>query len=330
MLILFYLYDKNKESIDRTFVLEPLLFELEIPAEDLEQIRKDWEIIRSTVLLGKAHELSEGDNFYLGACRKGSGGPNEKLVKQPFSPIKAKSRAFSFKTNYVNRLIDGLLDIPQEDEEVLGVRADSSFNDVLQGKFSNYIGLSITEIANLLNYPFNGKNHKGYWRDLVNRILSADGKKIREFEKAGIELKTIRLNKAGAPREAMSFPSFDFKKIINEDWFDSTFCDKLERKFLFVIFQEFDDGEERLIKAAFWNMPYVDREDARLVWEKTKYLTSLSRPTDFPGASESYVAHVRPKGRDGSDKAELPDGSLFLKQCFWLNRKYIEGIVKNL
>ena len=40
--------------------------------EDLKIIKHDWNLINGKILKGKAHELSEGDTFYLGACTKGS------------------------------------------------------------------------------------------------------------------------------------------------------------------------------------------------------------------------------------------------------------------
>lgn len=105
MLILFYLYTKETEVINRKFVLTPILYELEIPGEDRAQIEKDWKHIQKMVREGKAHELAEGNTSYLRACRKGSGGPSEKQVKQPKAANMAKSRAFSFKPSYVTSLI---------------------------------------------------------------------------------------------------------------------------------------------------------------------------------------------------------------------------------
>ncbi|NRG48377.1 restriction endonuclease, partial [Bacillus sp. CRN 9] len=42
------------------------------PDSDLEIIKKDWELIVTKIRQGKAHELSEGDTNYLGACTKGA------------------------------------------------------------------------------------------------------------------------------------------------------------------------------------------------------------------------------------------------------------------
>jgi DNA mismatch repair protein MutH len=127
----------------------------------------------------------------------------------------------------------------------------------------------------------------------------------------------------------MSFQAFKFKEIVNEDWEDSAFFGKIESKFLLVIFKEDNNGVERLFKVAYWNMPYPDRLEAKKVWEKTKLLTAQSN-TNFPKTVDNDVAHVRPKGKDGKAKIELPNGALFLSQCFWLNIKYIKTVVESL
>jgi hypothetical protein len=76
-------------------------------------------------------------------------------------------------------------------------------------------------------------------------------------------------------------------------------------------------------------MPYVDRLEAQRVWEETKARVAIDA-TNLPRQKDSYVAHVRPKGRDGEDKLPTPQGGMYLKQCFWLNSSYIAEAVKNL
>lgn len=323
MLILFYLFNKSQPVHRRRFVLKPLMYR--ISTSDLNVIKNDWQLIRKKVLEGRAHELSEGDTFYLGACRKGSGGPNETLQVQPFSHEPAKTRAFSFKQGFVNKLLTGHL----EGEVSLLENSDLSLEEATLNRFSEYLDLSIQEISTRLNYFKKSENHKGFHRDLANRILSNSNQSVVELEKAGIELKTVRVNRNGKPRESMSFPAFKFMKIINEEWEDSSFFEKLEKKFLFVIFQEDLDGVERLTKAMYWNMPYLDRMEAKRVWEKTKFQCRIDAK-NLPKISDSPVAHVRPKARDGNDKELTPQGEMHLKQCFWLNASYISKVIASL
>jgi len=320
MLILFYLYSKEVAVIDRRFVLKPLLYA--IPESDVSQIRRDWEAIRQRVRNGEAHELSEGDTYYLGACRKGAGGEKESLRSQPFSDQGAKARAFSFKQGYLNKLLDG----HNEDYAVLGINKEITFEDATQKKFEPYFDKTLEEISVKLNYFKKSKNHKGFHKEIANRILAQNGRSVIELEKAGIEIKTIRLTKSGRPRESMSFPGFNYMEIINEDWEDSSFFEKLERRFLFVIFQSDINGGERLHKAVYWNMPFEDRMESKRVWEETKSRVSTDA-SNLPKSRESRVAHVRPKARDGQDKQLTPQGDMQVKKCFWLNSSYIAKVI---
>ena len=191
------------------------------------------------------------------------------------------------------------------------------------------MGKSIAEISKVLSYYQKSSNHKSFLKDIVNRILVNSGHSIPELDKAGIEIKTIRLTKLGIPRESMSFPGFKYLDIVNENWEDSSFFEKLEHKFLFVIFRTDENNLEKLEKVSYWNMPYQDRLKAQYVWEETKRRVSTNA-SDLPRSTESEVAHVRPKARNSADKLLTPQGDFQVKKCFWLNREYIAGVIRQL
>lgn len=323
MLLLFYLYEKGVAVYDRRFVLNPLLFEF--PAEDLEIIRHDWEAIRQKILDGKAHELSEGDTYYLGACRKGPGGISEASRKQPFSDIPAKSRAFSLKPTYVNRIITG----HATEAGLFDGSEHFTIEQATRNKFKPYMGKTVAEISNMVDFHKKGKNDKGFYRNLTMRMLGTTKRTIPELEKAGVEIKTIRVGKNWTPKEAMSFPAFSYIGIVNQEWEDSSFFDKIEQKFLLVVFREYEAGLYRFEKMGYWNMPFLDREEARRVWEETKQRVSINA-NDLPKSTESPVAHVRPKGKNAQDTLLSPQGIMLPKKCFWLNKHYIASILTSL
>ena len=64
---------------------------------DLKIIKDDWHTIINKIKDGDAHNISESDTFYLGACTKGVN--SKSLVSQPFSVKPAKPRAYSLKNN---------------------------------------------------------------------------------------------------------------------------------------------------------------------------------------------------------------------------------------
>lgn len=315
ILLLAYLYDKDKHPIDRQFVRGPFL--LDFLSKGFEGVRADWEQIRDKIRSGRAHELSEGDTFYLGACRKGSGGPNEPLRNQPNSSEKAKARAFSLKQSFLTSIL-------LADDDHL-----EDLQEVPERGFSSFVGKAVTEIGNHFGLVKKSKNHKGFHRQLAVAMLGQGGISVQNLGSLGIEMKTIRLNNKGKPRESMSFPGFEFIEILGQEWEESSFFEAIESKFLFVVFKEGEDGLERLDKVAYWNMPYADRLEAERVWKETKRRVAVDVGA-LPRVGESPVAHVRPKGRDGNDKIPTPQGGMFLRQCFWLNSSYIAGVLRSL
>ena len=99
--LLWYLWEAGKDKKDLKITHEKLL-ELS-KNEDLKQIEEDWNLIIKKIREGKAHEISEADTMYLGACSKGANALSTR--KQPFSDIPAMQRAFCFKNSYMTQLV---------------------------------------------------------------------------------------------------------------------------------------------------------------------------------------------------------------------------------
>lgn len=330
MLILFYIYDSSIPAIKRKFALKPLLWDF--PQSDLEIIKQDWQTIVDKIKAGKAHELSEGDTFYLAACRKGSGGSKEPLRKQPFSNELAKSRAFSLKLSYVNKMVELASNESEDKEDSLfssSYQASIGFANVVRMRLHKYIGKTVSEISTILDcHDLN--NDKSFRRSLVIRMLGGKTKQLKELSEADIELKVITVREDYKPKEDMSFPYFSYTEIANQDWEDSDFFNVLERKFLFAVFKEEENGDMIFKGASFWNMPYEDKKEAQSVWEKTKKQIRKGCAEDLPKKSESSVAHVRPHARNASDTIETPQGDFLVKKCFWLNSDYIQSQLKKI
>lgn len=337
ILLIFYLHQANINIID---YLIKLVDEWSFPSTDLEIIKKDWEFITKKIANGKAHELSEGDTFYLGACTKGANALS--VRKQPFSDIPAKNRAYSFKQGYVNHIIAS---IANEKTGIYGklissvtVAKKKTIEEIIQDKFKPYFGMSIVEILATLNVKLNIKA-KSFCANLTKAIFGFNLKSdIEEFEKAEIYTKTVRLKENNLPKEDISFPNFKYEEIVNQDWEDSDFKNILEHKFLFVFFQ-FENKEFILRKVKFWNMPYSDILEAEKVWAKTKEIVEKGsivkevkngvRYTNFPNKSFNSVSHVRPHATNAAHTYSLPTkdkltkAKEYTKHCFWLNNTYI-------
>ena len=344
ILLIFYLHQAGYDILD---YLIKIVDEWSFPSTDLEIIKKDWETINKKIADGKAHELSEGDTFYLSACTKGANSLS--VRKQPFSEIPAKQRAYSFKQGYVNHIIAS---IANESKEIYGklipnvqVAKKQTIKEIVISKFKPFYGKTEEEIIKSLKIKINTKA-KSFYANLTKAILGIElEKEIEEFEKAEIIVKTVRLKENDLPKEDISFPNFKYEEIVNEDWEESDFKDILEHKFLFVFFK-FENKKLVLKKVKFWNMPYLDLLEAEKVWAKTKEIVTKGeivkeiktnkngkeiRFTNFPSKKFSSVSHVRPHAKDASDTFELPKKDKLTKQneytkhCFWLNNTYVKN-----
>lgn len=331
MLLIFYLYN---EAINYRLDYKIGYSKLFTPPErDLKIIRQDFIYITDKVRKGLAHELSEGDTLYLGACTKASKGTDRRT--QPFNAIEAKPRAFSFKNSYMTYVLNHYI-ISDVDtyEPIVTEETEETFEEYVVRKINAYKGYSLTELCTLFDPRPDKVVSKSLVATITYKILGIKGNHAEEFEKAGIVIKTIRTHKKGI-KESMSFPAFKFKELVLETWDDSTFGNYLrETKFLFVVFSFGEDNKELYLRGCqFWNMPYKDLEqDVKKVWERTqqvirqgirKEMRGGRMVNNLPKMSESRVCHVRPHAKNAQDTYELPDGSQFPKQCFWLNSDYI-------
>lgn len=360
LLLLFYLYENDQIDIDYIFKIARLW---RFPLTDLKIIKDDWNTIVSKIKSGKAHEISEGDTLYLGACTKGSTAANSKRT-QPFSNKKAQQRAFSLKSKYLNFIISkslkGDYNLTKLDNEYLqfleedidafkepksgygGLFDDheaiikdisvykkgQTFEDVIIEKFSKYYGYSEQQLIDHFKLKINLKaKNKNYV--FAKSILGISKDKIEEFEKAEIELKTIKLESTGTLKESMSFAQIKFKEIINEDWEESYWYNKLTKRFFYVVFQKDENNIARLKKVMFWTMPFKDLEIAEKFWKHTKTNIQNGNYDNFWKLKDHKVCHVRPKGIDSKDLMETPQGTLEKKKCYWLNSRYILSQIGN-
>lgn len=309
------------------------------PEEDLAIIEHDWQLIMEKVRSGRAHEISEGDTLYLAACTKGANASS--VRSQPFSDIPAKQRAYSLKSSYMTQILNRYIFGTEQSERIIKdwrILQTTTFEDHIVAQISPYFGKTQDELKDMFQIQSSSKSINEI---LLAKMLGIQGKiaYTEEFQKAGIVPKTIRVRKDGTIKECMSFPTFDFIELSQEDeWEESELYNYLApTKFLFVIFQENEQGELVFDRVKFWNIPNADLEEVRTVWERTVQTiregvelvqTATGVKNNLPKCSENRVSHVRPHGRNGEDKLPLPDGRMMTKQCFWLNNTYIAEQIK--
>ena len=335
--LLWYLWEANKDKKDLIITHEKLL-ELE-KNEDLKQIEEDWNFIINKIREGKAHEISEADTMYLGACSKGANALSTR--EQPFSDIPAMQRAFCFKNSYMTQLVRKYIGDYSNVEKVLK-GTNNTFNEFVLNIIAKYKGKSQNELMKEFNIDTKAKNVNSM---LISRMFNVKGKlsETEEFQKAKIIPKTIRIEENGRIKESISFPYFKYTEIVNQDWETSDLREELETtKYMFFIFKR-ENGEYIFKGIKLWNMPEVDIETSVMeMWKKTyntiktgnivKSIENGIRKTNFVGMSENNVCHVRPHGRNANDVCKLPvadrltGATEYTKHCFWINNNYIRKI----
>ena len=337
--IIWYLWEKDKKKEDLKITNE-LLYSF--PNEDMPIIKKDWEYIIQKIKDGKAHEISEADTMYLGACTKGAN--KESKREQPFSDIKAMQRAFCFKTSYMTGLVRKYIGNYNDVEKILK-GSYNSFTDFIDNVVYKYKGKTQSELMEELNIDSNAKN---VFSMIISRMFNVKSKlkDTDEFTKANIIPKTIRVEPNGKIIESMSFPYFKFDEVMNTDFEDSNLKEELETtKYMFFVFKK--DKNDYIFKGIkLWNMPEITIETiVKSMYEKTQDIIRTGnivnhideqgrRITNFPGMGDNGICHVRPHGRDSRDTIPLPIAdnltglTEYTKQCFWLNNKYLEDILK--
>ena len=351
MLILFYLHASGKKLHELEFLFSVLW---QLKGKDLLIIKHDYEIIINKIKAGKAHELSEGDTMYLGACRKGQKG--DALRKQPFNDIAAPKRAFSLKPAYMRTVLEFILksgkdmvtntDIPIPEkmglvsEEAL---AQSSFEDILTDKIMKFKGFDYKQIANELDLKISPKDKSRYAR-IVKGILLKGLKNFddaEELHKAGIIVKTIRIEANGSIKESMSFENINYEEVyeVNE-WIKSRWYEIVTSRFMFVVFRastsEYTWNDETryiLDKVLFWTMPVEDMDNAEAYWENIRANvladTLQNNNNTFWKLADNRNFHVRPKAQTSKDKYLSPISKTEVpKKAYWFNNEYIKKMLQ--
>ena len=316
-----------------------------IKPEDLIIIKNDYETIRKYVLEGKADEIHEGLTNYLVAAT--SGGKNEPLVEQPFSPNLAKKRRFAFKQSYFNEVIREHI-FHKDGMNYFGTDlVNNSLEYLIREKVKQYFGKSFKKLKAELNVS--GESLQDFNR-LVSRMFGVKNiNKAEEIIKGDYEVKAVRIEGNGKMNESISFPYFDFTDIVENTFEDSNFyCTLIQKTFIFFIFEYKNDGYY-FKNIFFYKIPeeIVENEGRKVFDELKEVLLSGNivsgfktykngktiRLNNFPKMKNNYYFHVRPHGRDADDTNFLPvpdkltGVKAYTKQCFWLHNQYILDVL---
>ena len=327
LLIIFYLYVEVAKELDRTIVFHKFLDLLDKQSSvDIIQIEKDWNSIIEKIKLGLAHELSEGDTSYLGAATKGAGGAT---TSQPFSNIPAPTRAFALKQTYFTSIVKQFQNEKSADESLFkDPKEPTSIEDYIKIKLTPHYGKTEEELANQLGIIISKPNkQKQLRRQIIDKILGLKGgrTKVVEFTKSSTTLKVIKLEENGRLVESISFPTFQYLDLVEQEWLESDFYNDLTSgRFLFVVYRK--KGNTSILEQfKFWTFPESQIEFAESFWKRVVRRVKDCKADDLPGLADNDIMHVRPHTTKGTTNI-TPCGNEVRTQSFWLNNTYIRSI----
>lgn len=357
-LILLIYYERNR-LLSYNTLYKIWYANLITPIEkDMPIIVRDYNIIINKIRCGYAHELSESDTMYLGACTKGSTSAKS-LRPQYYNPeVYANKRAFCFKRQYMDYILHTYIVLDNTYYEPIVKSLESlqrySLEEIVLMELAKYHEKSDRELCSIFGREYN--NNKAQWTDLTYRMLGIKGNHAEEFVKANIVVKVIRLEEDFSMKESISLPPFDFIEFAQEEWEESKIYNYFsETKFLFVIFKRNGDCY-RLYNYRFWNMPFGDLNNiVRMGWKeiqwhikngvyfqvsRDKYGNIKKISNSLPKKKDNPIIHIRPHatlsayrigcgldeikvGNIIRDANKLPQGDYMTTQSFWLNNSYI-------
>jgi DNA mismatch repair protein MutH len=192
-------------------------------------------------------------------------------------------------------------------------------------------GLSLAELALRMNAPVppDLRRAKGFVGSLVERALgaSAGSRALPDFPELGIELKTLPVDRAGAPVESTFVCTIPLTEIGQVEWADS----RVRRKLSQVLWvpvegeRQIPVGERRIGQALLYRLTEEDESVLRADWEELAGVIGRGHVEALTGHLGRFL-QIRPKAAhsrarrvgfdaDGAPFAALPKG-FYLRPSF--------------
>lgn len=269
MMLVYYIDESNQNVTPFKFPFYKSAY-VKIPEADMAMIEQDYRYIRDCVNNKKYDDLHECNAYYLSPCPKNN------------------RRAFSLKLSYMNRLFSEYIDkdvLLYEPEKKKTVSPHlkpiiknpkqlkkESFETIVKRRFNRYKGKTVEQIRPKFHHLETGGKKvavdKAEFARATMTMLGVDTDQAEEFVKAGVYVKTLRVNKNGTMNENISFSAFDFSDLLEEKWKESTvYKEMVNRRFLWSVFKENEKGEYVFHGAIFWSMPQDDEKIIKKGWE---------------------------------------------------------------
>ena len=303
MLIIWYEYDSNKEAKD-FLITHYQLYDME---NDLKVFNNDFEIIKNKVLDGKAHELSEGDTSYLGACTKAR--TSSDRTTQPFSDILSKPRAYSLKNAYMTGILREHIN-----SKVITLNKYNTVEEYVKDKLRPYFGKTQLEILEeVTGREYCEKIPKNISKMISDELIGKDTElpeKDEIFSKTSFIIKNLPIKENGKPIERMSFKTISLSDF-EEDWEDSFWKNYFEETTLITIcYQAVNNSKNgfRVLKnVKKISFDEYDLDEFKKTYDQIKLAIEKEDINLLPTSANGFknqLLEIAPKGKKGDNAYE--------------------------
>lgn len=330
ILFIWYLYEKGKDIGD-FLITDYQLYDM---SQDEETIRNDFYIIKQKVKDGRAHELSESDTSYLGACTKAR--TSKDRTTQPNSEIDAKPRAYSLKNSYMTGILNSIGTTISFDTNEF-----KTVEEYVLSKLRPYIGKTQHEILEeVTGQTYKEKIPKNLNKMITDKIIGKDDELAEKhdlFKKTSFIIKNSPITPKGTYRERMSFRNLTLSEF-EDTWEDSywkLFFD--ETTILNILWKEPKAGSkngERILEGVnriSFNDDDLDSIETTYNMVKETIEKEDIRLLPYPNSFEGQILEIGPKGQKSDDAYNTFFNKDVTKTCFFLNKTVLlEKKNKNL
>ena len=327
ILFIWYLYEKDKDIGDFTITN----YQLYDMSQDEEIFRNDFNIIKEKVKNGLAHELSEGDTSYLGACTKAA--TSNDRTSQPYSYVLAKPRAYSLKNSYMTGILRSM--------NKVGVHTNKykTVEEYIYEQIRPYIGKTQLEILQeLTGKTYQEKIPKNISKLVTDAMIGKDSElpeKSDLFSKTSFIIKNLPLTPKGKPRERMSFRTLSLSEF-EEDWENSDWKTYFEETTLLTILwrepnTKARNGYRELLGVKSISFDDDDLDSFKISYDMIKEtiekrdISLLPTPNSFEG----QILVVAPKGQKGDDAYNNFFKQDKTKVAYMLTKELLYDKIKN-
>ena len=319
ILFIWYFYEKGKDIGD-FLITDYQLYDM---SQDEETIKNDFYIIKQKVKDGRAHELSESDTSYLGACTKAR--TSKDRTTQPNSEIDAKPRAYSLKNSYMTGILNSI-----ETTISFDTNEFKTVEKYVLAKLRPYIGKSQLEILEeITGQTYKEKIPKNLNKMITDKIIGKDDELAEKhdlFKKTSFIIKNSPITPKGTYRERMSFRNLTLSEF-EDEWEDSywkLFFD--ETTILNILWKEPKSGSkngERILEGV--NRISFNDDDLDLIERSYNMVKETIEKEDirllpYPNSFEGQILEIGPKGQKSDDAYNTFFNKDTTKTCFFLNK----------